>query len=392
MNNLAFACIAPHGGITLPMLAGPQAQKANGTRLALEELGRRMAATAPETIVLITPHGHRVDGVFSLLNNRRVQGTLEADEGGNANSLTLSFQVDQELNAAICVQARALNVPVARIGYAVPDEEAFVQELDWGALVPLWFMGAQFSPQPRVVIACPDRGNLRDLPWELFPLFGQAVHQAARATGRRIALIASSDLGHAHDPAGPYGHASHSTAAQHQLWREALARRTSPNGVFGLKGFPVQFEALHATNPPLLGEIMQTLLPSRERGRVVLLHRRDRTAHAISYARAILSGIWRAEQEREGRAEPDYSRVAVERSKKLIESQEAAWRAMLIDLSVTPLELWYEDVLADPSAAINAVAGYLDVEIDPEAAVNVPPIERQAQQGARAWARRHAGG
>ena len=194
------------------------------------------------------------------------------------------------------------------------------------------------------------------------------------------------------DPAGPYGYASHSTAAQHRLWREALARRTSPNGVFGLKGFPVQFEALHATNPPLLGEIMQTLLPSRERGRVVLLHRRDRTAHAISYARALLSGIWRAEQERGGRVEPDYSRVAVERSKKLIESQDAAWRTMLSDLSITPLELWYEDVLADPAAAIDAVAGYLNVEIEPEAAVNVPPIERQAQQGARAWARRHAGG
>lgn len=205
MNNLAFACIAPHGGITLPILAGTEARKANSTRLALEELGRRMAAARPETIVLITPHGHRVDGVFSLLNNRRVRGVLEAEEGGNANSLTLSFQVDQELNAAIREQARALKVPVARIGYAVPDEEAFVQELDWGALIPLWFMGAQFSPQPRVVIACPDRGNLRDLPWELFPLFGQAIHQAAQATGRRIALIASSDLGHAHDPAGPYG-------------------------------------------------------------------------------------------------------------------------------------------------------------------------------------------
>lgn len=202
MTNLAFACIAPHGGITLPVLAGEAAHKATRTRLALEELGRRMVAAAPETIVLITPHGHRVDGVFSLLNNRRVQGVLEAEEGGNANSLTLGFQVDQELNKAIREQASELGVPVARIGYAVPDEEAFVQELDWGALVPLWFMGAQISPQPRVVIACPDRGNM---PWQLFAPFGQAIHRAADVMGRRIALIASADLGHAHDQDGPYG-------------------------------------------------------------------------------------------------------------------------------------------------------------------------------------------
>ncbi len=194
------------------------------------------------------------------------------------------------------------------------------------------------------------------------------------------------------EPAGPYGHASRSAAGQQRLWQAALVRRTSPNGVFGLKGFPGQFEALHHANPPLLAQVMRTFFPSAGRGRVILLHRRDRTAHAISYARAILSGIWRAEQEAGGRVEPEYSRVAVERAGKLIESQEASWQAMLADLEIAPLELWYEEVLADPSATLDAVAGYLEIEIDPDAAVKVPPIERQSQQGARAWARRHTDG
>lgn len=205
MSNLAFACIAPHGTITIPLLAGSEAHKATATRLALEELGRRMARAAPETIVLITPHGHRVDGVFSLLHNLRVQGVLAEDQEGTRHSLKLSFEADQELNLAICEQARDLGVPVAKIGYAQPTAQEFVQELDWGALVPLWFLAAHLTPQPRVVIACPDRGNLRDLPWELFPRFGQAIHQAANATGRRIALIASADLGHSHAATGPYG-------------------------------------------------------------------------------------------------------------------------------------------------------------------------------------------
>ncbi|MBO0748923.1 MAG: hypothetical protein J2O44_00630 [Porphyrobacter sp.] len=194
------------------------------------------------------------------------------------------------------------------------------------------------------------------------------------------------------EPGGPYGHANASPAEQQRLWRMALARRTSPNGVFGLKGFPIQFEALQQGNPALLVEVMRAILPSRERARVVLLRRRDRTAHAISYARAILSGIWRAEQEREGRAEPDYSRLAVERAERMIESQEGAWRAMFADLAIEPLELWFEDVLADPAAAIEMVAGYLEVEVDPAAAVRIPPIERQSQHGARAWAKRHVGG
>jgi aromatic ring-opening dioxygenase LigB subunit len=66
-------------------------------------------------------------------------------------------------------------------------------------------MGASLTPQPEVVIACPDRGNLSDLLWELFARFGQAIRESAEVSGRRIALIASADLGHAHDPTGPYG-------------------------------------------------------------------------------------------------------------------------------------------------------------------------------------------
>ena len=193
------------------------------------------------------------------------------------------------------------------------------------------------------------------------------------------------------EPTGPYGHASHSPTEQLRLWRAALAGRTSPNGVFGLKGFPLQFEALQQRNSALLIQIMRMLIPSRERGRIVLLRRRDRTAHAISYARAILSGIWRAEQERGSRAEPAYSRIAIERADRMIESQEGSWRAMLGDLRIAPLELWYEDVLADSAAAVARVAGYVGVDIDPAAAVKVPPVERQSQQGAQAWAARHAG-
>jgi aromatic ring-opening dioxygenase LigB subunit len=202
MSGLVFACIAPHGGIIIPALAGEAGQKALATRTAMEELGRRMAASHPETVVLVTPHGYRVDGFFSLLNNRRVRGELGPEIGGNENSISLVFEVDKELNTAIIDAARTLEVPVTRIGYAIPDDPTYFLPIDWGASIPLWFLGGMFYPQPRVVIACPDRGNI---PWELSPRFGRAIRQAAEATGRRVALIASADLGHAHDKNGPYG-------------------------------------------------------------------------------------------------------------------------------------------------------------------------------------------
>ena len=193
------------------------------------------------------------------------------------------------------------------------------------------------------------------------------------------------------DPAGPYGHASAAPAEQQRLWLSALRHRTSPNGVFGLKGFPTQFEALVQGNPDLLAWVMRQVLPSRTDSRVLFLRRRDRTAHAISYARAILSGVWCQEQETAARVEPDYSPVAVERAARLIEEQEASWEAMFADLRLTPMTLWYEDVVADPARARAAVADHVGAMLDPGAEVNVPAIRRQSQEGARAWATRHQG-
>lgn len=194
------------------------------------------------------------------------------------------------------------------------------------------------------------------------------------------------------EPAGPYGFASESPAAQGELWRAALQRRTSPNGVFGLKAFPLQLEDVHRANPALVAEVMRTLFPRDGGARVVQLHRRDQTAHTISYARALLSGIWRKEQEPDDRPEPEFSSNAMAHAARLVAQQEAAWRDMFRDLRIAPLRLWYEDVLADPGEAVKAVAGHLGVRLDPQAAIAVPTIERQSQSGARIWAARHAGG
>lgn len=203
MSNLVFACIAPHGSMIIPELEDADGQKALATRASMEELARRMEATRPETIVLVTPHGHRIDGCFSLLNNQSVLGELSHEQDGNSYSVSLTFDVDKELNEAIIESAHSLEVPVSRLGYAVMDDPSFYQPLDWGATVPLWFLGASFDPQPKVVIACPDRWNM---PWDLFPRFGRAIRQAADTLGRRVAFIASADMGHAHDPNGPYGY------------------------------------------------------------------------------------------------------------------------------------------------------------------------------------------
>jgi aromatic ring-opening dioxygenase LigB subunit len=183
--------------LVVPGIGGPDGRKALATRAAMEDLGRRMAGYQPETIVLVTPHGTRVAGVFALLDSGRVAGQL----GGAGRNVAVEFRVDNELNVAIAAIGRQIGVPVARAIRGVPGDPTSCLPLDWGAVVPFWFMGRTFAPPPRVVVACPDF----ELDWALFPRFGEAVRRAAEEIGRRIAFIASADLGHAHDPKGPYG-------------------------------------------------------------------------------------------------------------------------------------------------------------------------------------------
>ena len=191
------------------------------------------------------------------------------------------------------------------------------------------------------------------------------------------------------ETAGPFGAANGDPAAQQALWADVLAHRTSPNGVFGIKCFPMQLQDLVRSNPPLLASIMSTLLPRGRAPRIVHLRRRDRLAHCISYARASLSGVWRHEQERAGAREPAYSDEALAAAERGIRVQEQGWEQMFGELGIAPFELCYEDAMADPEATARAVAAYLGVTLQPGAEVEVPPIRRQSQAGAQAWAEQH---
>jgi LPS sulfotransferase NodH len=192
------------------------------------------------------------------------------------------------------------------------------------------------------------------------------------------------------EPLGPYGFAATSPSSQQQLWRSVLRRRCSPNGVFGLKAFPAQLEQLQQTNPPLLDDVLATVLPRDRPRRIVYLRRRDRIAQAVSYARASLSGVWRKEQETLGPAPIEYSQEALESAEQGIVFQEGVWERMFNDLRIEPLRVWHEDVLANAEQTAGQVADYLGVPIDPQAGVRVPEIEKQSRGDAEDWLTKYA--
>ena len=64
---IVFAAIAPHGG---QVFDEPQGV----TRLGMEELGRRFAASRPTAVIVLTPHGLHIDDHFAVVRSLRVEG------------------------------------------------------------------------------------------------------------------------------------------------------------------------------------------------------------------------------------------------------------------------------------------------------------------------------
>jgi LPS sulfotransferase NodH len=186
---------------------------------------------------------------------------------------------------------------------------------------------------------------------------------------------------------GPYAFAAKSAELQQWLWHSVLRRRTSPNGVFGFKCFPTQLDALQGGNPPLFAEVFDLI----RRARIIDLRRRDRIAHAISLARADMTGIWAAGQPGTPGAEARYSAEAIAAAERGIAAQSAAWDRLFKELRVEPLTLWYEETVAQPEATLQQVAAFLGVPLARDATITVPAVGRQAGSDSHDWAARYAG-
>ncbi len=215
--SLVFAAIAPHG--TLPEAPVPGAEK---THEALAELGRLFDAAAPEATIVLTPHNVHVEGHFAVVLAGILSGSLaELD----APDVTLSCPVDVELATQAIVALHDDRLPVVGASFGANDPGAATAPMDWGVLIPLWFMGGRSEPQVPAVVVSP----ARDRPIEEHVRAGRALAKAAASLPKRVALIASADHGHAHDPKGPYGFDPAAAA-----YDEALVRLVQEDRLSGL--------------------------------------------------------------------------------------------------------------------------------------------------------------
>ena len=164
----------------------------------MEELARAFSAASPEVVVVATPHNVHISGAFAVLVAGRVAGDLD----GTPQPVALDVPSETSLAWLLLETLVSEGLPAVGVSFGSNDPSLAVAPMDWGVLIPLWFMGGRHDPPLPVVVISP----ARDLPAQAHVRAGAAVAAAAAGLGRRVAFIASADHGHAHRADGPFGY------------------------------------------------------------------------------------------------------------------------------------------------------------------------------------------
>ena len=186
-DRIVFAGIAPHPPLLVPEIGGARIEDVARSQRALREFSRRLVATSPETVVVISPHSPLDPRSFTARSSERLGGDFR---DFRAPHIRLEFQNDLELLNAIRVAAAEGGVDLRELDRDYP--------LDHGAMVPLYYLHEAGWRGAVVVIGFTNRLT------EAHLAFGRAIREAARSTDKPVAVVASGDLSHRLIIGGPY--------------------------------------------------------------------------------------------------------------------------------------------------------------------------------------------
>lgn len=197
-TTLEYACIAPHGSELIPQLAGPKERKFSKTRIGLRNLAKRIVAAKPDTIVIASPHNLRLVGKIAIVVAENSTGTLRTTP---KRIVTLKAKCNVEMARELLKASTARGLPVVGANYGTFEGPTSDMPMDWGTLVPLWFVLKEMRLRTRIVIVAPSR----EIPLNQNLNFGTAIGRTLERRRNRFVFVASADQSHTHSKSGPYG-------------------------------------------------------------------------------------------------------------------------------------------------------------------------------------------
>src|SRR5713101_2863689 len=198
--TLVYASIAPHGGEIIPELVSKSLFRRFGeTREAMRSLAKKTSERRPQTIVIASPHNLRLMSRIAVVVSENSTGTLK---GSSNRSVSLHARCDVDLAKIIVRESEKAGIPVVGSNYGAAAGPSSDMQMDWGTLVPLWFVLKEQKLKSRILIVAPSREISLRKNFDFGRLLGRLMK---RDKNQNFAFIASADQAHTHSRSGPYG-------------------------------------------------------------------------------------------------------------------------------------------------------------------------------------------
>ena len=190
MKGIIFGCATPHPPIMIPEIGKGEEHKIQATITAMEKLGKRLAETEPETLVVISPHGNTQYSAMGIATAPYSEGNFDS---WGARGINFHFNNDLPLVNCLQETSQKNKIPLVSLGNKI-------YQLDWGVLVPLYYLLHELKNIAMVPI------TFSFLPLKTHYAFGKTIQKVAEQCGKRVAIIASGDLSHRLIPGAPAGY------------------------------------------------------------------------------------------------------------------------------------------------------------------------------------------
>ena len=197
MGKITGAYIFPHPPIIVPEVGKGEEVGAIKTINAAKKVSKEIKIQKPSTIIVITPHAPAFEDYIYISDDKVLKGNFK--RFGRAD---VSLSMDNNLNLiqSIISYAADEGIQAGGVDRATALSHSLKNELDWGALVPLYYVLKEYNSFKLVHI------SISYIRMEELYRFGICIKKAVEASDEEVVIIASGDLSHklAHD--GPYGY------------------------------------------------------------------------------------------------------------------------------------------------------------------------------------------
>lgn len=209
---LVSTYMLPHGADMIPGIKEPYPEGFRPVHLAMEQMGRTLAAENPDLVIMLVPHGYTLPEQHVVYLHERYLGLLyDATNPDTFGALHMAdiWPGDRAAAEQVLAAMQAKRIPATGLIQGGP---AFALTLAWSETVPLHYLMKKCKPRI-VIISLPRTryDKLMAMQPDLAAL-GDVLYEFAAAHEQRVSIIMSADMAHTHDASGPYGF--HESAAK----------------------------------------------------------------------------------------------------------------------------------------------------------------------------------